>query len=237
MIQGLNVRLHKNSICSLRTEESEALDESGSCTISGYNAERQVWLVRRDGGKKELAVSESQLSLRFSLLPASACKLGCYHKIAQADQQGACGRGLVAAQDIPRAGLPVFQEPPLMVVRESTLRSESSALVNSLEHHLERWCAYRALLDRARRDSKEGVWARALRAFEDLCVTDRVPEHLREAAHCIAAKEEEATVERVQQVLMRFQSNQFTFRNGCGPDDESFSASAVYAFTSRVNHS
>ena len=35
---------------------------------------------------------------------------------------------------------------------------------------------------------------------------------------------------------MRFQSNQFTFSNGAAAGDASFSASAVYAFTSRVNH-
>lgn len=234
MIQGEAVRLHKNTICSLRPEESASFDGSKACTVSAFNSAKQMWLVRSEGRKKETAVAESRLRLKFSLLPTSA-KLGCYHKVVQADQ-GACGRGLVAGQDIPKAGLPIFQEAPLLVVREITLRSDGAAPVNSFEHHLERWCAYSALIDRASRDGKEGVWVRARRAFEDLCVADHVPDHLREAAELIASKEEVAT-ERVQQALMRFQSNQFTFRNGSEPNDESFSASAVYAFTSLVNHS
>ena len=92
-------------------------------------------------------------------------------------------------------------------------------------------------------------WVKALAAFEDLGISDDVPDHIAECAASLvedlakAAAEstgptlEVPTVDQVTTTLMRFNCNQFGFDNGAVGGNPSFSASALYLNISRVNHS
>lgn len=242
MIKGTNVQLHEGAICKIVADSPSA--DGALCCIRGFDTAKGKWHVNVEGGKasgkKELLVPEHSLRLCYALAPSSLTKLERYHKTAFDDSQGSCGRGLVAAQDI-RQGMPIFEEPPLVVAFDSS--------TSSREHHAERWRAYTALSLRARQDSSTGLWASALRAFEELGIADEIPEHVQDAAAVLAAQDwEEAPsafpsdahkqshVTKVTHTLMRFLSNQFGLSNGA-PAGSAFSASAIYAFTSRINHS
>lgn len=238
MIQGDHVRLHKGSYCTLRVPGKSF--DGGACTIIAYDGEKLKWQVQLEqADKKRLLVPEAALRLGFSVLPLS--QAGCYRKISQAGSQGDCGRGLIAAERIP-AGVPIFEEGPILVAHKNTTSPQ--------EHHTQRWRAYKAL--RASAKHKKGAFAQSLAVFEDLGISDHVPDHLRAGAEKIAddeaaalslspadaARAREKHLKHVIEVLMKFNCNQFGFENGVDPEaDQTFWASAVYAFTSRANHS
>ena len=182
----------------------------------------------------------------YCLLPSAPSRLRSYFDIQCEGMQGSCGRGLVSRVAVP-AGEAIFDEPPLVVAYKSTKSPQ--------EHHSERWVAYATLLSNANANAKNSAALKvALAAFDDLCSGEHVPEHVRLGAAYITAKQLEdagrssgessippeqlaAFAQQCTGVLMRFQSNQFTFQNNAPAGDPSFFASAVYAFTSRVNHS
>ena len=227
------VLLHKNSFCTLVAPQDEL--HGTLCHLLAYDELKHKWCVRLgDGGGskagKELRVPSLQLA--FSLLPSSVGKLGCYHEVGYDDAQGSCGRGLVAKQDI-KTGMPIFQEPPLIVAREDTLTPFGNDF--TLAHHDVRWQAYSVLAANASKDA-DGAWSRALKAFDTLGVADHVPGHVRDAALAIAAREIGADAQLVRETLMRFHTNEFAFENNAKGTRE-FSSSALYAFTSRANHS
>ena len=216
MIQGTNICLHKNTFCEYDGADSNngAISEFSFGTVVAFDAKQHLWVLQPSDGGKRVYVPESAVKLRFSLLPNSISKLGFYHRIAQSEQ-GACGRGLVAAQDI-KAGMPIFQEHPLLVVREST-RLDDTRLEFALEHHSLRWHAYKTLVAQARREASKqpGAWSKALNAFKELGIAEHTPEHVTDAAAKIAASEgADADVQQVRDTLMRYFSNQFGFRNG-----------------------
>lgn len=142
-----------------------------------------------------------------------------------------------------------------MVVRKDVVSAEAQ--------HAERWSAFRLLEANSKQNES---FAAALRAFWDLGVSDEVPEHVREGAAAIVVKahkdakkdtkndskkdavkkkEAAADLQRVIDVLMRFHSNQFGFENGTkeydgtggGFVDKDYLAAALFAHTSRLNHS
>ena len=233
MIQGDVVRLHKNTF--VRVEGHEGL-----CIVTGYDSSEHKWRLFWPAQNKELRVGSAMMQLSFCVLPASCSRLGCYHQFGYESAQGACGRGLIAATDIKR-GQPIFEEPPLFVVRSCDGSSP-------LEHHSERWAAYKFLATRAAKDSSDGPWRKALRGFEELVASqpsNRAKDRARlEAAQHIAAQEgssapgksvDKKFLARVLGVLDRFASNEYGLENG-NPGDPSWEASGLHVFTSRVNH-
>jgi hypothetical protein len=233
MIQGDVVRLRKNTF--VRVEGHEGL-----CIVTGYDSSEHKWRLFWPAQNKELRVASAKMQLSFCVLPASCSRLGCYHQFGYESAQGACGRGLIAATDIKR-GQPIFEEPPLFVVRSCDGSSP-------LEHHSERWAAYKFLATRAAKDSSDGPWRKALRGFEELVASqpsNRVKDTARlEAAQHIAAQEgssapgksvDKKFLARVLGVLDRFASNEYGIENG-NPGDPSWEASGLHVFTSRVNH-
>ena len=245
MIQGARVRLHRGTVCYILAGDAPLDGER--CTVLSYDSSASKWRVRMQGaawGGRELHLPETALRLSFSLLPSSPGKLQCHFQVESEGEQGACGRGLVAAQRVP-AGMMILEEPPLIVAFKSTSSLQ--------EHHYERWLAYGTLRANARMSgaSNHAALVRAFDAFDSLGVAAAVPSHVREgAAHIVAMaleaggqassiseEQREAHLQHVTAVLMRFQSNQFTFNNGAPAQDPSFYAAAVYAFISRINHS
>ena len=240
MIQGERVQLHKGSLC-LITLDGENY-ENDLCSVQGYRCDKRKWHVKL--GEKGLLAPETSLRFCFSLLPPALTKLYFHHHVSFDAAQGSCGRGLVAGDNI-KAGAPIFEEPPLLVCFKS---AESP-----LEHHEQRWRAYKMLIGRAQTgplSGPDGPWAKAAAAFTELGFVDDAPEHVRDAAEQIAAfdfsrlpgvfpsDEARAThLQHVTEVLLRFHCNQFSFPNGVPERDPYFDASAVYAFTSRINHS
>ena len=110
--------------------------------------------------------------------------------------------------------------------------------------HEERWRAYVTLM-LGRGGAASGADAElsaALAAFDDLGICDTRNESVERAAGSSGAdgmgeEERRKHVEQVFNALMRFQSNQFKFDNGCADDCARFRASAVFHYTSRLNHS
>lgn len=246
LIEGATARLHKNSICQMFTADSG----NALCSILAYDGEKKKWRVQgfdlaslaSDG--TEHLVAEESLQLCFSLLPSSCGKVRAYQEIAHEAEQGACGRGLMAMQDI-KSGSPIFEEPPLIVAHESSI-SRSCTVQWRFE-------AYKALLAKASREDTAGVWSRALAAFESLGTLD-APIGICEAARQIVAHENEAAgnadrelgerqrqaqqrTQHVQEVLMRYVTNQHGWHCGSSSHNPAFAGTALYAFSSRANHS
>ena len=223
------LRLHKNSVCHVldRDEQPEQL-----CHVIGHDG-GEWWRVRgwdpttfaSDGNER--VVPESALQLCFSLLPYSVGKVKRYQKIAFESEQGACGRGLIATQDI-KAKVPIFEEPPFLVTHESR--------ASRFETLRARWLSYKALCARTAKETPEdGPFSLALKAFEDLD-TSNPPDGVLEAAREIAAHEATHFAE-VQSVLMRFATNQHGWHSGAEACPPAFAATALYPFSSRANHS
>lgn len=235
MIQGERLRLHKGSCCRLKDCPDDFLDKM--CSVAAYEKPPSVkgWRVKVQGMDAMSIIPEASLALRFHLLPQSLARLIKYALVEDEAAQGACGRGLIAAQDIS-ARHPIFVEPPLIVVGGAQGNDSASFVA-----HENRWLAYKALLMRS---SKGGAWQEALEAFDDLAVLDSVPDSVRAAAARIATKEgmdegNEDFVKRIQDTLMRYKCNQFDFSRQTSTDLDApeFASSAVYALTSRLNHS
>ena len=207
--------------------------------VQSYDAARSKWHVRLQRREKELLVPESALTLSFCL-NCQALKRGVKLVKLTDEAQGACGRGLALAQPVA-PGAPLFEEPPLVVTRASPERV-----------HEERWRAYVTLM-LGRGGAASGADAElsaALAAFDDLGICDTRNESVERAAGSILGQalrasgadgmgdeERRKHVEQVFNALMRFQSNQFKFDNGCADDCARFRASAVFHYTSRLNHS
>ena len=248
MLQGSTVRLHKGSIC---TFEHDGL--SATCIVAGFSADEQKWQVTLpDHNYAGVLVPESALRLCFSLLPSSLNDVKRFRKIEYEAAQGSCGRGFVAAEDIPR-GQPIFEEAPLVVAFSPSPYDETAT---TLDHHGVRWRAYAKLAAAARREAstektrKDGRLGRALAAFDDLGIAGTVPDHVVDAARQLAEadfandptasaspKVRAAHEQHIVNTLMRYHSNQFHFDNGAPDFDLQFSAKAVFVFTSRLNHS
>lgn len=243
MFHGNKVRLHPGTVCHLDAPGRPFHLEH--CTVQKFDAAKSKWQIRLEAQQwngKELLVPESSLRLAFCLLPDSVAKRKKMVKLIEEDAQGSCGRGLVVAQSVA-PGAPLFEEPPLV------LSSSGKGM------HQDRWRAYLTLMMSAQQQPAHGA---ALEAFEDLGISDlpTMLESTKAAASNIlsealaAAGQDLPPVERMRQqekvtgALMRFQSNQFKFANvedtgaDSGPDDAAsrFSAAAVFAFTSRLNH-
>ena len=239
MLSGRAVALHKGSFCYLSTDGETY--EDALCVIRSYDPVKQL-LVQHAG--EEVLVPETSLRFCFSLLPNALKKFETYHKLAYEDAQGACGRGLLAGQDIQK-GMPIFEERPLLVAFKSA--------ASPVEHHEQRWRAYEMLVARANQEATittDRTWANALAAFDDLGISDHLPPHLegsvaqiasadfRKAPHQFASAEAQAAHTRlITDTLMRFHCNQFGISNGAAERDPAFAASAVYACTARINHS
>lgn len=215
MIMGSNVQFYKGSHVHVRRGS-----QSHAGTVTGFDAKAKQWRVSLDG--KETLVETAAIKLRFSLLP---CRVGFYAKVGFEASQGSCGRGLVAMTDIAK-GRPVVEEAPMYIV---------CSHASPLDHHLERWRAYKTLEAKAAKDKRNGVWQKALAGFDDLVAvkpTVATKDAGRREAALEIARRESVEVERVQDVLDRFASNEFGVDNtryGC-------SASALHCFTSRINH-
>ena len=255
MLQGSAVRLHVGTVCYLIPDSEPGIGKDSSrssahvderCTIISFDDEATMWRVRLEEAEDEILASEAALRIIYCLLPSALNENEIYCMLSFEHAQGDCGRGLVITQAI-RKGAPIFQEPPFIVVSSSGDRSHAGT---SKERHAERWHALRELEEKARRErecgSGEEQWTTALEAFEELGFAKDVPSHVRDGAdhicstHALAAGH--PPHQRVVEVLMRFNCNQFGLSNGAHrPSGEGsggpFCASALYAFMSRVNHS
>ena len=143
MIKGSAVSLHKGSVCYV-SAASKPYD-GDRCIVQAFEPSKDKWRVRLQGGSKELLIPESGLRLSFALQPTAPNKMEEYAKLSYEDTQGSCGRGLIVAQPV-RAGLPLFEEPPLVVAFKDATSPK--------EHHKERWQAYATLLANARREQQ-----------------------------------------------------------------------------------
>ena len=232
MCQGAVVRLHQGSFCYVSTD-GETYDES-LCQVMSFNRDKLEWMCKWKG--REVPLPETALRLCFSLLPTALDNLHFHHKIEFETAQGSCGRGLVAGEDI-KQGSPIFEEPCLLVVYKSA--------VSPLEQHELRWRAYQILKNLASRGNSS--YKKAVAAFDQLGTSSVVPEHVRTSAIEIArvspdpraraASSASTYAEEIESVLMRFHCNQFSFYNGAPDNDPAFNASAVFSYTSRINHS
>ena len=238
MLQGDMVLLHRGTVCDVCAPGKEY--HEARCQILGYNAETARWRVRLQGeggdwtGKsKQLA--EKALSLGFAVLPTSlSANIKTTYVPMTEIIQDDCGRGLCLAGRV-RSGQPIYAETPLMVVSTSTDNDVQ-------KHYNERFLAYTTLGSMMNAGSEAAT--RAFNAFEDLSPEGVVPPHLSAAARAIhgandpesmSPDQREATLQIVQDVLMRFEANQFGFDNGTA--DNAVNASAIYPKTSRLNHS
>ncbi len=242
MVQGTSQRLHRGSVCQLRCADGTLAERNSPLYhVLGHDDEQRKWRVRGFDGTERL-VSEKSLQLCYCLLPAACSELRTYHPVQLENTQGACGRGIVAGQRISTQA-PVFEERPFLLARESS--------TSQLESFRWRWRAYQAMRLEAAHDAPEGPWARALAAFEDLHMAPCAPTGVREAARQIAAEDAltgesgatadpceaiPTTAEGVLAVLLRFSCNQFAWHSGAARDP-AFAATALYAFSSRANHS
>ena len=232
MCQGAVVRLHRGSFCYVSTD-GETYDES-LCQVMSFNRDKLEWMCKWKG--REVPIPETALRLCFSLLPSALDNLHFHHKIEFETAQGSCGRGLVAGEDI-KQGSPIFEEPCLLVVYKSA--------VSPIEQHELRWRAYQMLKNLASRGNSS--YKKAVAAFDQLGTSSVVPEHVRTSAIEIArvspdpraraASSASTYAEEIESVLMRFHCNQFSFYNGAPDNDPAFNASAVFSYTSRINHS
>ena len=239
-------RLPTGSVCY--TDDGEA------CELLSF--EGSSWTVRLSSGR-EAPLPEASLRFGHSLLIDSLDTL-VKHVALRGQEQGACGRGLISTEPVEK-GTTLFEEAPLFVV--ATTAGEGGSVEEYRAHHTERWHAYTTLL--ARRDAEAepgGKWHRAYASFDDLGVADEVPDHVKDAAGCIAASSGAApstTEDQVVAVLMRFHCNQFGRLNPGAPSDDEArledatteetavagapppapTATALFPFTSRINHS
>jgi hypothetical protein len=178
-LEGERVWLHEGSSCELVGDKGS----SRRCIVQHYDAEQTRWLVRLEGQACS-AVPEASLRLGYCVLPSSVRLRKTFHQVAY-ENQGACGRGLYAAEHV-RTGWPLFEEPPLLIVRHADGGSdECLRAYEQLETSAE---CERAV-------GSGGAWAAALAAFDELGTSGR--EH---APHLSG---EEAAV------LDRFRTNGF----------------------------
>lgn len=233
LLIGDHVTLHRNTVCDLSAPGVPY--DKARCTVLSFNPRKSRWHVRLQGDQgddwhgKTKYVLESQLSLGFAVLPENAHpKL--HVKVPTDDMDDSCGRGLLVQQAV-RAGQPLFTESPLMVV--------ATAAADPQRNSNQRFLAYQSL-------ALDAAAAAALDAFEDLTPDGLVPSHVSIGAEVILAQNSpeamttemrEGSLETLTNILMRFEVNQFGFSNGEASGDDSFNASALYAFSSRLNHS
>ena len=241
--------LHKSTVCYITGTGGKPY-EGASCIVQGFDGGKAKWHVRlitTSQKGKELLVAEAKLRIGYCLLPASVNSLRPFIKLENDKAQGSCGRGLITASPVS-AGKVIFEESPLIVA--GCLASERT--LKAQQHFgfaCERWRAFSMLQKSAELEARsDGLYARALAAFADLGVADAVPQHVRLGAEELArtgailpasasAEERAQHVQWLTNILMRFHSNQFTLANGAAADDTALAASAVFAFTSRINHS
>lgn len=147
------------------------------------------------------------------------------------------GRGVETLQSVPRGGV-LFDESPYLITP-----------TGSPDMYAQRWRAYLTMKFAASRGSAS--MAAALASFDQLAIAMRATASVEAAAARLydeavgpdgGGPEREGEVRRVLDALMRFQSNQFKFGrddgSGRAPGEaDAFSASAVYAFVSFINHS
>ena len=238
MWHGAQVRLHEGTSCQL---EAPGRDFDGAqVKIAAFVADKNKWRVTLEARQwqgKELLVPESALSLSFCVMPGSVSRVKPSVKLCAEEAQGTCGRGLVVAQPVD-AGEVLYEEPPLIVSPAGVPRMQS-----------DRWRAYLMMSLQAQ---QRADMATARDAFDALGISNLVDEKMDEHAHTIFASAvksagmdvatmDEAVVReqvaRVKAALSRFNSNQFKYDNGAPAKCPRFSASAVFAFTSRMNHS
>ena len=240
------MRLHPGTVCRLDAPGRPFHLEH--CTVRSFDAAKNKWQIQLEGSQwngKELLVPESALRLAFCLLPDSVAKRKKMVALIEEDAQGSCGRGLIVAQSVA-PGSPLFEEPPLI------LSSSGKGM------HQDRWRAYLTLMMAAQQQPAHRA---ALAAFDDLGISDLptmlevtkvassaiLSEALAAAGQDLPPDERARQQEKVTNALMKFQSNQFKYANvepettadnGVSDDAASrFSAAAVFAFTSRLNHS
>lgn len=230
MIRGNRVLLHAGTTCLL---SSPGLEEDGAqCEVLAFDKKKQKWHVRICGSTTRLLVQEDSLSLVFALLPLSLDR-GQYVELETETEHGLCGRGLTARQVID-AGHPIFEEAPLIVV-PNLAGDARTAKARGLQHYQMRFQAYAALVGKAKHDVQ---MAKAQAAFMAAGESGLVPEHLNAAANAMCAGNEGGQ-ELMTKLLMRYETNEFSFDNGVPgqPVDAAFAASALYVFTALGNHS
>ena len=236
MWHGSTVKLHPGTVCHLEAPSREELNNE-MVSVVRFEASKGKWQVRLQNPRfrgKELFVPEASLRLAFCVLSESVTKAKRLVEMIEEPKQGACGRGILVAQSI-QPGAPLFEEPPLMLTPTGVKRM-----------HEDRWRAYLTLMLSAQRSEADEA---ALAAFDDLAISDVLNKGAEAAAEAIlqsalrssgggmSEADKAKQRQRVQDALMRFQSNQFKFDNAHSDPDNRFAASAVFSLTSRLNHS
>ena len=242
MLRGLTEsQIHAGTWCRVSGEGHDG----ELCVVLGFEADASLWrvglgdnLFEPEASLNVLLVPELALTLEFCLLPQALDKAVAHPMVATETAQGTCGRGLIVTGAVKR-GCPLFEEPPFMIVHKVP-----SSIV---QHHGPRWRAYSALRERGSSGPKDGLWATALKQFEDLDYDREEIKHVRDGAAAIMLDEKDedvrtsaeartAGIDRVQETLMRFHCNQFNFENGSADTgNAALSADALYALA-RANH-
>ena len=243
---GRSVRLHRGTVCRL-DDEAHGF-RAMLCTITAFDAETGKWVVRLQGKGSDdgelVYASEKALRLVYCLLPTSLSRAKVHCHLAFEDLQGMCGRGLITKQFI-KAGSILWEDRPIIVVYHGDTSRH--------EHSHAQWLAHVELTARAEQEQElhghAGEWAAALAAFEDLAFYETATGSVRNGATSTCARyarsvfgmkrnSQKSPQQYVADVLMRFRCNAIGgFCNGATSGEPLFGASAVYAFTSRINHS
>lgn len=234
MLHGLLQRLHAGTTMFISGSSAGEL-QNEPCAVERFDRETSRWIVvlrRPAHGGKKLGVPEDALSFGFAILPQNVTASSARARMVAS--QGGCGRGLVATAATKR-GTELYTEEPMFVSPTGVAQMWSV-----------RWRAYLTMQMGAQSNPMMGV---AAHAFDELTEGDDSDEgkaKVRAAAERIfdeaiaanpaagadpAVREEQ--VGRVFSVLMRWQSNQFRFPNGTGPDG---AAAAIYRYTASMNH-
>ena len=234
---GLHARLHQGTIIVLSDlhEHDECCGESAA--IERFDGARGQWLVRLRSGAlagRERFVPEASMQLSHCRLAPEA-KLRS--RLGAVPAQGAgCGRGLVAAEPCA-PGQTLFEEAPFLLAPHNATHMWSARW----RLHLETALAARAGDAGARAaaaafgelspgPARDDARRRALRAAAGAVVDEALAAAVdADAAAADAAARDEA-FEGVLAVLVRWQSNQFSYKYGTGD------TAALFNLASRLNH-
>ena len=244
-IKGVHVRMHIGTVCRFGGYDWCCFN-APRCKVLGFDNEESKWRVQLENVNMELLVPEWSLRLGYCLLPSSLNAHTAHVQWAveenpfprrphdttkkgtvSRDEQFAGGCGLIAQQAVKKDAL-LFEDRPFAVIPSPTA---------GLERWHESWLAYEAMAAMA--DTEPLI------AFSSLDFGSSNSPFVRHGIQHTCSKLGGAASKDVRSqmkgALGRFQTNAFSFPHNLMDSDKdaqaAMSASAIYAFMSRINHS
>jgi len=230
MWHGALCRLHEGGTIYLEKLKNETYANEPCCVVCFHPA-KERWEVRPQHPRfkgKGILVKEENICFSYCLLPGSLRNAAGHSNVADGDE-GVRGRGLISVNNCA-GGADFFEEHPFLLA--SGFRT--------------RWFSYVAMMRGAAR--QDAAVNQALQDFNDLSCGDmpQKAQELREAALAlfksslpdddqacsISPAAREAEVAAILAVLLRWEANQFDFKDG--PGKKLF---ALLRLGCRMNHS